>query len=736
MKKFHTLPGVIPRVGVAEGQGAFERWSFTASAALLLLLSTEGARGNAVVSMQMQTPASIKCRHLLDAEIQKALGRVTLQPGQTRQSIGGESFRCCGPNAQAPVGFRSVGSGCTATGLPGKDPNFAGNQIFYKEPAANNAASTTPTQPTTVGGASAGGATTTGATTDSGSGTTTDPGTTTGTETEGTASAPVTGGGTFSNLSGTFPRGNSPSPKPSSAFPVGSPSSAPSPTTTPGSTAGGNSTKAYTSKIRDWDSKFDQDRKNKKEAPNADPCVISSELGEGQGGIYKCAGTRRALDNSQQITAGAVVAGTVGMAMKNQNAVNEALQSGSQSGNLDAQASIQSGQEEISKTIGAIQMTQALILKSKADSHGKNIRQLEGNLLKKDVTAYQESIQVDPNKDATAALEKFISKDVNNNNVGVMSDIGVGEIQTNKFGTNTVGIDAIKAETAKAAAADLNTAMKKIGNAAVVEQKEIQSKASEESMKLFQQAAIAFTVAEQARKNKEILRQTAQSVKQVEKSTKDLAFQFAPNDRSANQLAAPNQSLSLSSAQDASQSKTDGLGQNGTDEPGESPNFDLPYGAPTDPIPQASPQPVGDFQRNPSGGGGGGGGGGAGGGTSTQPSGNDDDHGGGGGSTYAKLPTTSDRYTAGGGGVGGSGGGGGNAGMDFTGMLSQFLPKPEDQGPKNGILDFGARAPAQTTLPSSLLDASANLFERVHEAYQSKNRKGQVGQALSGGKNP
>ena len=74
--------------------------------------------------------------------------------------------------------------------------------------------------------------------------------------------------------------------------------------------------------------------------------------------------------------------------------------------------------------------------------------------------------------------------------------------------------------------------------------------------------------------------------------------------------------------------------------------------------------------------------------------------------------------------------------MDFTGMLSQFLPKPEDQGPKNGILDFSARAPAQTALPSSLLDASANLFERVHEAYQSKNRKGQVGQAASGGKNP
>jgi hypothetical protein len=379
------------------------------------------------------------------------------------------------------------------------------------------------------------------------------------------------------------------------------------------------------------------------------------------------------------------------------------------------------------------------MLQNKANSHGKTIRQLEGNLVNR------EAVQLDENRvnrtdqdnqDATAALQKFVNEESVSGvdligGTGSTQDLGVGRLtkQESRIGPNLLET------TGKAVAKDLNAAVKVVGQAAVDEQREQQKKANTAALEIASQAVAALGAAETARQNKVMLQMSAQAVTQVEKSTKDLAFQFAPNDRSPNQLAAPNQSLSLSSAQDASQSKTDGLGQNGTDDPtGETPNFGSPFGAPNDPFVQPSPQPIGEFQRNPSGGGGGGGGG-AGGGTSTQPSSNDDDHGGGGGSTYAKLPTTSDKYSAGGGGVGGSGGGG-NAGMDFTGMLSQFLPKAEDQGPKNGILDFGARAPAQTALPSSLLDASANLFERVHEAYQSKNRKGQVGQASGGGQNP
>jgi hypothetical protein len=670
MKKFHTLPGVIPRVGVAEGRGAFARWSFTAGAALLLLLSAEGAQGAGADPTPSPTPTPTVAE--LDKRARELNTKIELLKQRKREIQKIQETKFYGKNDEE---LQTLGDELTDIDESLNSNSAELSQIQRSLGAALYAPYVTPTDPPVVPRPSV---------------TPPNPQVVTGT------------GGTANN-------------------------------------SGGNSTKAYASDFDAWKKKYQGKRDANKKEANADPCYVSSELGEDRG-IYKCAGTQRALDNSQQITAGAVVVGTVGMAMKNQNAVNDALKSGSQSGNLDAQASIQSGQEDISKTIGAIQMTQALMLKSKADSHGKNIRQLEGNLVKKDaVRTNHQTVEVDPvekNPDATAALQKFVSNESLTQNVTKLNAVGVGRVLQNQLTGGADETDAIKAETATAVANDLNAAVKFVGQAAVAEQKNIQKQASEESMKMFQQAAVAFTVAEQARKNKEILRQTAQSVKQVEKSTKDLAFQFAPNDRSPNQLAAPNQSLSLSSAQDASQSKTDGLGQNGTDDPtGETPNFGSPFGAPNDPIPQPSPQPVGEFQRNPNGGGGGGGGG-AGGGTSTQPSSNDDDHGGGGGSTYYKLANNKDQYSAGGGGVGGSGGGGGNAGMDFTGMLSQFLPKAEDQGPKNGILDFGARAPAQTALPSSLLDASANLFERVHEAYQSKNRKGQVGQAVSGGKNP
>lgn len=734
MKKFHTLPGVIPRVGVAEGRGAFARWSFTAGAALLLLLSAEGARGAGVPPSPSTTPTVAELNKRVN-EFNTEIERLKKRQREI-QTI--QETKFYGRNDPEP---KKLGDELTDI-----EDQLNKNNSELKEAIAARDALTeattpgpqTPTlSPTNPGNQS-----------DSGLG---------GREQvnglfnatinqQRDPNSPLTvkrpsqisdgSGGTAPSSSGTTKAANGASTNTSNTTAAAASGTTSATTTT--NTAGGNSTSAYTSN-RDWETNYSRNREAKQKEANADPCYVSSELGESQGGIYKCAGTNRTLQSAQQITAGAVVAGTVGMAMKNQNAVNQALQSGSQSGNLDAQASIQSGQEDISKTVGVIQMTQALMLKSKADSHGKNIRQLEGNLVKSDAMQSKESMVLrndHSNDDATAALEKFVQKGTSNG-VSITGttvpgspaqDLGVGYLR--KSETPDAGSDAAGQEVAK----DLNAAVKFVGQAAVAEQKNIQDKANEEAKSMFQQAAIAFTVAEQARKNKETLRTAAQNVKQVEKSTKDLAFQFAPNDRSPNQLAAPNQSLSLSSAQDASQSKTDGLGQNGTDEPGETPNFDAPFGAPNDPIPQPSPQPVGEFQRNPNGGGGGGGG--AGGGTSTQPSSNDDDHGGGGGSTYAKLPTTNDKYSAGGGGVGGSGGGGGNAGMDFTGMLSQFLPKPEDQGPKNGILDFGARAPAQTALPSSLLDASANLFERVHEAYQSKNRKGQVGQAVSGGKNP
>jgi hypothetical protein len=77
-------------------------------------------------------------------------------------------------------------------------------------------------------------------------------------------------------------------------------------------------------------------------------------------------------------------------------------------------------------------------------------------------------------------------------------------------------------------------------------------------------------------------------------------------------------------------------------------------------------------------------------------------------------------------GGGGGGGGGAEKGPDLSGLLAQFLPKKDEEKPGNGILDFGGRNPASDG-PISLLDRNANIFDRIHETYQDKNRRGRIG---------
>lgn len=129
--------------------------------------------------------------------------------------------------------------------------------------------------------------------------------------------------------------------------------------------------------------------------------------------------------------------------------------------------------------------------------------------------------------------------------------------------------------------------------------------------------------------------------------------------------------------------------------------------------------------KNEGGGGSGGGGGGVGGGGSTSPaSGSGDD---------TPPPRMSDSRSPAyeGGGAGYHGGGGSNAGKDgpdLSGLLAQFLPKQgEEAGSKNGILDYGNRRALANDDGGSLLDRHINIFERVHQAYQEKQKKRRVG---------
>jgi hypothetical protein len=132
-------------------------------------------------------------------------------------------------------------------------------------------------------------------------------------------------------------------------------------------------------------------------------------------------------------------------------------------------------------------------------------------------------------------------------------------------------------------------------------------------------------------------------------------------------------------------------------------------------------------QSGAGGGAGGGGGGLAGGGGGGGPSEQEDPK-----AAYASEFSAKDRYESAGAAAGAKGGAKGkdDGGIDLNGLLAQFLPKADDEASKHSILDSvsfnGARNVAGEE-PASYLDKNADLFQRIHETMNEKNRKGQVG---------
>jgi hypothetical protein len=76
---------------------------------------------------------------------------------------------------------------------------------------------------------------------------------------------------------------------------------------------------------------------------------------------------------------------------------------------------------------------------------------------------------------------------------------------------------------------------------------------------------------------------------------------------------------------------------------------------------------------------------------------------------------------------GGAGGGGGAIGPDLSAMMEKFLGKKGEDGRGQGILDFGQGNARPGQQPYSLLDRNANIFERIHQTYQDRNRRGVIG---------
>ena len=126
-------------------------------------------------------------------------------------------------------------------------------------------------------------------------------------------------------------------------------------------------------------------------------------------------------------------------------------------------------------------------------------------------------------------------------------------------------------------------------------------------------------------------------------------------------------------------------------------------------------------------GGGGGGGGDAGGGGETSAAQAAPEQ----GAMVAQNPE-GQAYATGGSFAGGGGNGGGKGaegGPDLSGLLAAFLPKKDDAPKTNGIMEFGGQSPASTAGdgPASMFDRNVNIFERVHETYQDKHKRGSLG---------
>jgi hypothetical protein len=274
-------------------------------------------------------------------------------------------------------------------------------------------------------------------------------------------------------------------------------------------------------------------------------------------------------------------------------------------------------------------------------------------------------------------------------------------------------------------------------DAALIEQAEAKKSAQASGFKAAMTGLTSAAAAKVAKNMQKDAEKNARAAKSIEKKLADTGVSFsgdglgvsgAGNGGSINQLGADSGMGGDPSLTNPNVDTT--VGGGGT--PGLGDGKDLGAGDDSGP----ASLPGGKFKSAENGGGGsgggGGGGGGAGGGTGAGTPATDDPK-----AQYATEFGTKERYESGGSpGAAAKGGakagGKEDGGIDLNGLLAQFLPKSEeDLGPKNGILDFGGfgggRAPANTEEAPSYLDKNADLFQRIHETYTEKNRKGLVG---------
>jgi len=486
-------------------------------------------------------------------------------------------------------------------------------------------------------------------------------------------------------------------------------------------------------------------------------CVISEELDADGKRKFNCGGTKTWIEgakigNQVSQAAGQVVVGAMG-----QSAQQNAAQSGTQSGAMESAANLQAMTAKMQMGLGATNAMLGALQLQRAQKHKKNAFEIETEIrntasqkLMIDRTRNTGDVEMSSTGLTQTAITAFglnnseqdISQDVTVTNKAIQDqqtlvNATVNPVQKAQMQSELASMRQRQTQEQRTRTKQLDERQKFVNSeiSAVrakgqAEQRAMGNTATQGGMMSaitgLQQLTNAFFGLKAANE----MKKAAKSVQNLENVGGTIVGEGDPV--SADSPQAPTQGggaiiggdgtgLPVEAPQTAEEDKEKDELDLGAPRPGGDGSTNIALPAPT----------AGEFTADAPKGGAGGGGGPAGGasvsGSGIQQEGESS-------ARQADNKTASSSYGGGGGGGtfrqgGAAGGGDGGGGPDLAGMFAQFLPKPEEANGKTpNILDYGtapARLPA--SMPDSLLDRKANLFERISKALLEKTQRGFVG---------
>jgi len=449
-----------------------------------------------------------------------------------------------------------------------------------------------------------------------------------------------------------------------------------------------------------------------------DDCYESNTYG---GSTYNCRKTKNKVKTAQIMNQGAELAGSAAVNILSADALSKLNGNASMADNYDAQGKSAKTAAGISSVVSAANIVYSAMQAKAARKHSDNaiiLRQARDN------AEFGKKVEADGTR-GFFGQKKGATWTPNE-----QSDSGLKQHQLNGAGRRgAIGNQAqlreqIKAKLKCTQEEDCERKVNQTLNAMISQQETVAQEA--------QQGAFASTMS--------ALKQAVTSY------TSNQAF-IASKTEANNLRAIENTQSNIAQTQNALDALTLNNGVYGdaaaTAEDGELnsgdqiadntlPNGDL--GAPNEPAggtEMGTPPIAGAFRESKTPGGSVAGGGGLGGGGGGAPSAGNQDEG---KAAYAAGFEGKDRYESAGTMVSRGGAGGGakadsGGGMDFNSLLAQFLPKSGAEEPAGqGILEYaGGRSPASAQPEDSYLDRNADIFQRIHQTYQEKQARRQLG---------